>query len=652
MLKNAKFLLLLLIVPLLISVGRVYGQDEGLLWSLATDGRVDAISMTADGQRVAIGARDNLLRVLDNTGELLWQFEADNSILGVDMTPDGAWIAVASEDRFVYLLDGDGEVQWQYKAGRPVNHTAIADDGSLIAATSNDLSAYALDGEGNLLWQEVLGIGVQAVSVYGKGEKARVVVGSDDGLVTIYSRTGKRLLPIQMDYDVMAVDVTPNGARIVVGTSDGSVTLLNGGNGDIIWTYKTEDTTNAVAIARDGTTVLAGSEDDTVYLLNKEGELLQTFAQESEVLSVALSGDGMMLAAGTVTDQGRIFDRDAAAVAVAQNQTRGRLTLLSILAVVAILFAAGTWAVRTTAVGQRTWQTYSAQPRSLLQEIWRARYSYALIIPTLVLLLTFNYYPAFSGLYHAFTEWSPGTRAEWIGFANFRFLMEDRFFISGFRNAGILVVVSIIKTMTVPLLVAELIFNLRNRFSQYWMRTLFVVPIVLPSVVEILLWNNIYDPEIGLLNKTLELIGLEGLSRVWYGDPNVALSSIIFIGFPWVNAFALLIFYGGLISISDEVIDSSRVDGASTWRRFWSIDLPLVMGQIKLLLILNFIQAVQTFELVFLTTGGGPGAATYTPALELYYMAMRMDRMGVASAIGMVLFLIILAGTIINMRFV
>lgn len=184
------------------------------------------------------------------------------------------------------------------------------------------------------------------------------------------------------------------------------------------------------------------------------------------------------------------------------------------------------------------------------------------------------------------------------------------------------------------------------------MRTLFVVPIVLPAVVEILVWNNIYDPAIGLLNESLKLLGLEEWTRVWYGDPNVALSSVLFIGVPWVNAFALLIFYGGLISISDEIIDSSKVDGANTFRRFWSIDLPLLMGQVKLLLILNFINAVQTFELVFLTTGGGPGAATYVPALELYYMAMRMDRMGVASAIGMILFVIILLGTILNMRFV
>jgi raffinose/stachyose/melibiose transport system permease protein len=105
-----------------------------------------------------------------------------------------------------------------------------------------------------------------------------------------------------------------------------------------------------------------------------------------------------------------------------------------------------------------------------------------------------------------------------------------------------------------------------------------------------------------------------------------------------------------LISISTDVFDAALVDGAFGLSRFWHIDLPLLMGQIKLLLMLTFIGAVQTFELVYLTTGGGPGAATYTPALELYYSAMRMDMLGLASAIGMVLFVIILSGTVVNMR--
>ncbi len=627
-------------------------SPEGLLWEFGSTSRVQAVAITEDGRVTAVGSRDNTLRVFDAAGELMWQFEAENSILGVDISPDGQWVAVASEDRFVYLLDGEGKVLWQFKAARPMNNAAVASDGSLVAATSNDLSVYALDQAGNLLWQEELGIGVQAVDIYGSGEKARVVLGSDDGLVTIYSREGRQLLQAGLDYNVRSVSVSRNGARILAGSIDGSAILLNGANGNELWRFEAEDTINSVALAGDGSSALVGSKDGSAYLLGADGALRHQFRQDSEVLSVALAGDASRLMVGTVAGASRTYDLASALSGAERASAQRQRLFVSIALVFAALVAAAVWAARNTVAGQHVWQRSSAGPFGVVQAVWSARLSYLLILPTLALLLTFNYYPAFSGLYHAFTDWSPGARTDWVGLSNFRFLMEDRFFLSGFRNAAILVVVSVAKTMTVPLLVAEFIFNLRNRFSQYWFRTLFVVPIVLPAVVEILVWNNIYDPAIGLLNESLKLVGLEEWTRVWYGDASVALGSIIFIGVPWVNAFALLIFYGGLISISNEIIDASLVDGASTWRRFWSIDLPLLMGQIKLLLILNFINAVQTFELVYLTTGGGPGAATYTPALELYYLAMRMDRMGVASAIGMILFFIILAGTIINMRFV
>ena len=144
---------------------------DGLLWEHQSASRAEAVAISQDGARVAVGSRDNSLRLFDADGDLLWQFDAENSILGVDIAPDGQWLAVASEDRHVYLLDAAGSLLWQFKAARPMNNAAVARDGSLVAATSDDLSVYALDGEGNLLWQEALGIGVQAVDIYGSGEK-------------------------------------------------------------------------------------------------------------------------------------------------------------------------------------------------------------------------------------------------------------------------------------------------------------------------------------------------------------------------------------------------------------------------------------------------------------------------------------------------
>ena len=123
---------------------------------------------------------------------------------------------------------------------------------------------------------------------------------------------------------------------------------------------------------------------------------------------------------------------------------------------------------------------------------------------------------------------------QWVGLENFRFLATDRFFLSSFRNTVILVIVTILKTISVPLLVAELIYAVRRNKARYWLRTLFIVPLILPLVVEILLWNNMYDPTIGLFNQTLIAIGHPEWTRTWYGDASTALASIIFIGFPWV----------------------------------------------------------------------------------------------------------------------
>lgn len=627
--------------------------QSGTLWTQQLDSQVTVTAVSPDGQRVALGTRDNQVRIYDAAGAEIWTFGAENSVTGLAWSADGTLLAIASEDRRVYVRAGaNGEARWDFKTSRTVNDVALARDGSLVALTTDDQNVFVLDAAGRLLWNVDRGLGVEAVDIYGAGDDARVVVGSDDGRISIFARAGQELLSTRLDFDVKAVAVSRSGGRILAGTSDGSLSLLNGANGTVIWTTAGDSEIVDVAMAADASFMLAASDRGTIYFLDGAGNITQKLQRDSPAQSVSVAADGSVLVWGDAAGQGAFVDRTRQAQSVARQSRQRRMVITSSAGLLALLVTGAALLILFTDRGKHVWRQQSATPRRNLASVWKARYSYILILPTLGFLLTFNYYPAFSGLYHAFTDWNPAGHSPWVGLKNFEFLLQDRFFLASFRNALILVAVSIVKTLTMPLLVAELIFNLRNRYAQYWTRTLFVVPIVLPAVVEILVWNNIYDPAIGLLNEALKLAGLEEWTRVWYGDPNVALGSIIFIGVPWVNAFALLIFYGGLISISDEILDASRVDGANTFRRFWSVDLPLVMGQVKLLLILNFINAVQTFELVFLTTAGGPGDATYVPALELYYMAMRMDRMGVASAIGMILFVIILGGTILNMRFV
>ncbi|MBC7320264.1 sugar ABC transporter permease, partial [bacterium] len=138
----------------------------------------------------------------------------------------------------------------------------------------------------------------------------------------------------------------------------------------------------------------------------------------------------------------------------------------------------------------------------------------------------------------------------------------------------------------------------------------------------------------------------------WLGEPGTALWAIIFMGIPWVGAFPFLIYYGGLISIPSELFDAAKVDGANTFQRFFRIDLPLLLGQIKLLIVLTYIGTMQDFTTIFIMTGGGPASSTYVPALQLYYSAMRFNKFGYASAIATVLFIVLLIGTIINMKYI
>ena len=283
--------------------------------------------------------------------------------------------------------------------------------------------------------------------------------------------------------------------------------------------------------------------------------------------------------------------------------------------------------------------------------LWRHRGSYLFLVPTFLFLAVFNYLPALSGLYHAFTEWETGGAAHWIGMANFRQMVGDEFLRLSIFNQVVLLAAGLVKALVCPLIAAEMLFHLRSKRLQYALRTTLLIPMVVPGMVGVLLWGFIYDPNIGPINNGLVAVGLKSLTRAWLGDWHTALPAVIGIGFPWVSGLALLIYLAGLIAIPRDVLDSCAVDGATGWRRIWAVDLPLLRGQMRLLAALTIIGSLQDFGSLLVLTGGGPGLATHVPALHMYFEAFRFGHYGYASAIGFVLFLIILIFTVTNMRF-
>ena len=621
-------------------------------WSTATGAVVYGVATSASGSLVVAGRRDNQVAAYDRDGKPLWTFPTQGTVYDVAVSNDGTRIAVASEDRHVYLLDGDGKELWNYRGAQTFLSVAITGDGAAVAAGSADRKVSLFNANGALLWQYTAGDQVAQVAIYGDKRGFRVVSGSRDSRVTLLSGAGKLLWQSTLSYSVRGLSVTPNGAQIAAGDNRGALYLLDGGTGKVSWQASIGSPVPAVAISPDGKRVIAGSDKGELDIFNARGDRTQQTNVGGTFNDLALSGDGSFVAVAN-GEEVAAYPSDSSGGFTAPKQANKLWRILAYAGAVVVLAVsiAALLGLRKRPNGERAWRESVIKNRALAHDIWKARISYFFLIPTLVMLLVFNYYPAFSGIYHAFTVWSPGIETKWVGLKQFRELGGNHYFWTGVGNLLILIGTGFLKLL-IPLAVAEMVFLIKSSKIRYAFRTLFVLQIIVPGVVGILLWVNVYDPNIGLANQVLRAVGLGSLARYWLGDSHTAIWSIVFMGFPWVSAFALLIFYGGLISIPSEIIDASQLDGASTLRRIFNVDLPLLMGQFRLLLILTFIAMVQEFAAVFLTTGGGPGSATYVPSLELYYQAVRFNNFGNASAIGAVLFIVILAGTVLNLRYV
>lgn len=289
---------------------------------------------------------------------------------------------------------------------------------------------------------------------------------------------------------------------------------------------------------------------------------------------------------------------------------------------------------------------------SVMSEIWRKKHLYLFLLPTFALLVVFSYYPPIFAIYNSFFQWDGFTARIFTGLKNFTDLAKDKVFLGSIKNLFILMGSGLIIGLSVPLFVAEMIFNLKNDRWRYAYRLLFVIPMVVPGLVGTFLWRFILDPNVGLLNMLMEAIGGPEWRQPWLGGTRTVLISFIIMGFPWVSGVNVLIYLAGLQSIPGEIFDAALIDGATGFQRFLKVDLPLVMGQVKLLLILGVIGGLQAYQAQLVLTNGGPGYSSMMPGLVMYQEAFSYNRIGYANAIGLLTFIVILFFTYINMKYV
>ena len=298
-------------------------------------------------------------------------------------------------------------------------------------------------------------------------------------------------------------------------------------------------------------------------------------------------------------------------------------------------------------------------PWSKVKHHWEI---YLFVLPTLVLIGLFLYYPASQGIFRSFYRWNGSDIVEWVGFWNYTDLLSKSDFWISFKVAFLIGIWNIVK-MIPALLVAVCIHRCRSEKMQFLYRTLFVVPMVIPGLVVVLIWRALFfEATTGYMNKFLIGTGLfnvlvwldkalgwgglfvEGQLPAWLGDPNLILPAAIIWGFPWVGSFAVLTYLAKLQSIDKQLYEAGEIDGTSWWSKFTKIEFPLITGSIYIMLVFTIIGTISDAGMVIALAGieGGPGGKLTVPAVFMLRKAFVDQQMGYACAVGIVLTIIVL----------
>ena len=275
--------------------------------------------------------------------------------------------------------------------------------------------------------------------------------------------------------------------------------------------------------------------------------------------------------------------------------------------------------------------------------------TYLIIATTYVLVFIFSYYEMRVAFSLSFMDARVGFEYSFAGIDNYLRLFQDGTFWASFGNQAVMTVTSVFNSIFWPLLAAELLFFVRRKRIANVVKTAFVIPMLVPGIVNILTWRYLYNNDFGF-NTILKSIGLGSLAHNWLNDPNTALWCIIFIGFPFVSGLYFLIFHAGINNIGMELYEAAIIDGASSFQVITRVHLPNVVPYINVVFTLSLIGSLSNFGLVAATTGGGPGNATMIPSMLMYQVAFGDSEFGYASSMGVILFIIIMIVTLLTRK--
>jgi raffinose/stachyose/melibiose transport system permease protein len=294
-------------------------------------------------------------------------------------------------------------------------------------------------------------------------------------------------------------------------------------------------------------------------------------------------------------------------------------------------------ASRAVAVGSRR------KPEHLPGEARRIGYLY--IAPAFILYAAFNLLPLGQGVNTSFYDWDGITPGTWVGLHNYTGFFTDPAIRSGYLHVLALMIFYAFLPIVLGLFLAALLSRIRIRGLTFF-RMLLFLPLVITDIVTAVAWTWVYDTH-GPLNTVMRSVGLGHFipSQGWLGDFNTALPAVGVFGLWGGFGFCLILFLAGVMKIPASLYEAARVDGANAVREFFAVTLPGLRYELQVVLVLSVIGTLDTFDEIYVLTGGGPGTATTVPAYLVWRRAFQSGQVGSAAALGITLMLIIFAVT-------
>lgn len=279
-------------------------------------------------------------------------------------------------------------------------------------------------------------------------------------------------------------------------------------------------------------------------------------------------------------------------------------------------------------------------------------------LPMLLYAGVFLIAPVVLSLFFSFTKWNMRSTPVWVGVDNYVNLLTDSvkypYFWHSLKVTLTYSLLAVPMTIISGLVLALIINSIRKEKLEGFFKVAFYLPVITSSVAVAAIWKWVYDPMYGLLNTFLEAIGLKGFN--WLGDSKIALFAVAILA-AWGCGGTMLIYLAGLKGIPDQLYESAKIDGASSFRQFFGITLPMLKPTTFFLVVTTTIGSFQVFDIVYVLYGagggsyGGPDNSLLTFTMYIYNHAFRYEQMGVACAMSFILFVIILILTIVQFKF-